>query len=112
MLIQSTEYPSKFFKHQGRIFINDIANVEQITQNFDGVENVIYSYEHYPLEISDRVDLAQYVESNYNLLLNKAKNDFDTKFINDALAPSQEDVDKANRDIETINLLIELGVLQ
>ena len=111
MLIQSTEYPSKFFKHQNRIFINDIANVEQVAQDFDGVESIIYSYEHYPIEISDRVDLAQYVESNYSLLLNKAKNDFDTKFINDALAPSQNDIDKANRDIETINLLVDLGVI-
>lgn len=111
MLIQSSEYPSKFFKHQDKIFINDLSSVEEITQDFDGQKTIVYSYEHYPLNVSDRVDLSHYIESNYTLLLNKSKSEFEQYQIQKALTPSQDEVEKAKREIETVELLIDLGVL-
>lgn len=111
MLIQSTEYPSKFFIHQGKIFINDLESVEEVLQDHDGQESTIYSYEHYRLDISDRIDLSQYIESNYTLLLNKAKTDFENERLQKALQPSQDEIEKSKRQIETIELLSELGVI-
>ena len=107
MKIQSSEYPSKFFKHQNKIYINDLSTVAEETKE----ETLIYSYEHYPLEVSDRIDLAQYVESNYTLLLNKSKEIYEQRQLEKAMMPSNEEIEKAQRDIETINLLVELGVL-
>jgi hypothetical protein len=107
MKIQSSDYPSKFFKHQNRIFINDLSTIEEVTED----DTTTYSYEHYPLNISDRVDLVQYVESNYTMLLNKAKQDFETERTRKALQPSPGELEKSKREIETIELLMELGVL-
>lgn len=111
MLIQSSEYPSKFFIHQGKIYINDLSTIEKITQDYDEQESKVYSYEHYLLDIADRIDLAQYVESNYSLLLKKAKDDYQQRKLEEALKPNQDELEKTKRETETIELLIELGVL-
>ena len=107
MKIQSSEYPSKFFKHQNKIFINDLSTLEEVKED----DSTTYSYEHFPLNISDRVDLSQYVESNYTMLLKFAKDEFTRIEMDKKLMPSEKELQKAEREIETIELLMGLGVL-
>lgn len=77
MKSNSSIYPEKFFKTQGEIWIVDLSTVEQSITSTDDLENpqesTTYSYECYPLPIADRDSLMEYVESNYDILIEFAK---------------------------------------
>lgn len=119
MKTNSSVKPSTIIKSQGLIYLVDMSSVvETVIETevvSDGLENpevskqtsFSYSYDMYPLQISDRPNLIDYVEANYTVLLDFAINNY----INSLVRPSDEEVKKAEQELEIINLMTDLGVL-
>jgi len=64
-MTNSTVSPNTVIKSNGKIFLVDKSSI--VVNEIDGVKN--YTYEMYELPISDRDNLNEYVESNYDVLL-------------------------------------------
>jgi len=78
MKSNSTIYPEKFFKSNEIIYIVDLSTVieTEIVQEHEGEEPTVtksYTYEQYELPISDRDNLAEYIELNYEVLIGFGK---------------------------------------
>lgn len=77
MKSNSSIYPQKFFKSNEIIYIVDLSTIveTEISQERELEEPLItksYTYEQYELPISDRDNLAEYIETNYDTLLDFA----------------------------------------
>lgn len=103
MKSNSTIYPLKYFKSNNKLFIVDLDSVVEITTN----DLTAYSYNSYELQLSDRPKLDDYIEQNYQMLLDFAME----KDIEKMLIPSNEEILKAERELEYIDLLQQLEVL-
>jgi len=64
-MTNSTVSPNTVIKSNGKIFLVDKSSI--VVNEIDGVKN--YTYEMYELPISDRDNLDEYVESNYDVVL-------------------------------------------
>ena len=64
-MTNSTVSPNTVIKSNGKIFLVDKSSISE--NEIDGIKN--YTYEMYELPISDRDNLNEYVESNYDVLL-------------------------------------------
>jgi len=64
-MTNSTVSPNTVIKSNGKIFLVDKSSISE--NEIDGIKN--YTYEMYELPISDRDNLDEYVESNYDVLL-------------------------------------------
>ena len=109
---QSTVQPARFYKSANKIFINDLSTVIESEIENEGMEpTTIYTYDSYILPISDRPELSDYIQLYYNTLLQFAKDEVEAERIRQLTTPSKAEQEKAEREIETINLLIELEVI-
>ena len=107
MKSNSTVSPSKVILSNEKIYIVDIDSIVGIAT--DDLENpqASYTYEMYELPIAHRENLNEYIEANYQVSLDFAK----AYAHNLAIKPSDAEVVKAEQENNTINLLIDLGVL-
>lgn len=73
MKSNSTILPNKIIESNEKIYIVDIDSIVEIST--DDLENpqTSYTYETYELPIAKRDNLLEYVENNYSLLVDFAK---------------------------------------
>lgn len=105
MKSQSTIKPSIIIKSQGLIYIIDNSSIVE-TQDSE-TQSTSYTYDMYELSIAERQNLDEYIEQNYDVLLDFAI----SKHLNEIVRPSEEEVTKAEREIEILNILSEMEVL-
>ena len=107
MKSNSTISPSKVILSNEKIYIVDMDSIIEVAT--DDLENpqTSYSYEMYELPIAHRENLDEYIESNYQVSLDFAK----AYAHNLVIKPSDAEVVKAEQENNTINLLMDLGVL-
>lgn len=105
MKSQSTINPSLLIKSQGQIYIVDKSSIIETIET--ETQSTSYNYDMYELQITERQNIDGYVEQNYDVLLDFAIN----KYLNEIVKPSTEEISKAQRELEVLNLLSEMGVL-
>lgn len=69
MKSNSTISPNKVIESNEKIYIVDISSLEEITKD----EQTSYTYEMYELPIARRDNLMKYIDDNYNILVDFAK---------------------------------------
>ena len=69
-MTNSTVFPNTLIKSNGKIFLIDKNSI--VESEIEGIKS--YTYEMYELPISDRDNLEGYIGSNYDILLDFAKN--------------------------------------
>ena len=73
-MVQSNTKPSNYrIKGNKVIFMDNLVEKEVVNESTEEIE-IMYQYDEYELELSNRTDLHTYVESNYDKMFEFVKN--------------------------------------
>jgi len=73
MKSNSTIYPNKVIESNNKIYIADLNSIQTvITEELENPQTS-YTYEMYELPIARRDNLMEYIENNYDILVDFAK---------------------------------------
>jgi len=108
-MIQSDTFPKKFRIKGNKIVFVDTNNVKEIIKQDENIETKLYEYDEFVLKLEPRKNMKQYIESNYNKLLQYAK---DNPYVEEVKQTQEEKIIEQELIIEDlVQLLIDKGVV-
>ena|SRR6056297_2346214 len=108
-MIQSDTFPKKFRIKGNKIVFVDTNNVKEIIKKDENIETKLYEYDEFVLKLEPRKNMKQYIESNYNKLLQYAK---DNPYVEEVKQTQEEKIIEQELIIEDlVQLLIDKGVV-
>ena len=108
-MIQSDTFPKKFRIKGNKIVFVDTNNVKEIIKKDENIETKLYEYDEFVLKLEPRKNMKQYIEPNYNKLLQYAK---DNPYVEEVKQTQEEKIIEQELIIEDlVQLLIDKGVV-